>query len=86
MHYMPNPDFYGIDSVKYSIYDESASDSGKILINVVNVNDSPQNFVSKLNSEKDSININKTNLSYNYNLSWTKSIDVDRPNRIFNLF
>ena len=76
MHYMPKPDFYGVDSVKYSIFAESVSDSGKILINVVNVNDAPQNFVW-LTSENDSIRINKTNLSDNYNISWTKSIDVD---------
>tara|TARA_B100000575_G_scaffold27000_1_gene18229 strand:- start:37269 stop:39185 length:1917 start_codon:yes stop_codon:yes gene_type:complete len=76
MYYMPKPDFYGVDSVKYSIFAESVSDSGKILINVVNVNDAPQNFVW-LTSGNDSIRINKTNLSDNYNISWTKSIDVD---------
>ncbi len=72
----PKKDFFGIDSIKYSIFNDDISDSGTILINVLNINDKPGNF-SWLISQSDSLFIDQSNANKFYNFSWTESIDPD---------
>ena len=68
--------FFGKSKVTIFASDGKKSDSTSFIFTVNNIQDPPQAF-EWVSAASDSINITKENLSSNYTLKWTESVDVD---------
>ena len=68
--------FFGKSKVTIFASDGKKSDSTSFIFTVNNIQDPPQAF-EWVSAASDSINITKENLSSNYTLNWTESVDVD---------
>jgi hypothetical protein len=74
--YVPDPDFWGLDSLLYSITDGyKGYDTGSVYIMVNNVNDPPLPFALLVPIHQDTVDGRVDTLAF----SWNKSVDIDGP-------
>ncbi|MCS5652955.1 MAG: right-handed parallel beta-helix repeat-containing protein, partial [Candidatus Marinimicrobia bacterium] len=72
----PNANWNGVVNIKAYASDGNSKDSTSFVLTVTSVQDAPAAF-EWVSSALDSINITKDNVSSDYTLKWTESVDVD---------
>ena len=72
----PNANWNGVANIKAYASDGNSKDSTSFVLTVTSVQDAPAAF-EWVSSALDSINITKDNVSSDYTLKWTESVDVD---------
>jgi hypothetical protein len=80
--YVPDPDFWGVDSFRYVITDGYRGyDTASAYITVINVNDPPSEFALLIPTLQDTVDGNLDTLAF----SWREAVDIDSPELSYEL-